>query len=106
MRRLVYASLVESDEALVARIAVVAGEIWKMLGEFSEVRHSLRLWCEACIFVVVAFSSSFLIPQENPASTIFYVSSFIQPSFLRNSCVHQIFSLYFLSREVTHVYYK
>ncbi|GFU27380.1 zinc finger MYM-type protein 1 [Trichonephila clavipes] len=37
-------------EALVARVAVVAGEIQEMPGVFANVRHSLRQRCEACIF--------------------------------------------------------
>ncbi|GFW38228.1 hypothetical protein TNCV_3839561 [Trichonephila clavipes] len=37
-------------EALVARIAVVAGEIQEMPGVFANVRHSLRQRCDACIF--------------------------------------------------------
>ncbi|GFT68317.1 uncharacterized protein TNCV_659261 [Trichonephila clavipes] len=61
MKSLVYASPVDSDEALVARIAVVAGEIWEMPGVFANVLHSLRRWCEACILlgvVVAAWSST------------------------------------------------
>ncbi|GFW43500.1 hypothetical protein TNCV_4768531 [Trichonephila clavipes] len=42
MKSLVYGSPVDSDEALVARIAVVAGEIREMPGVFANVRHSLR----------------------------------------------------------------
>ncbi|GFV14714.1 hypothetical protein TNCV_2586871 [Trichonephila clavipes] len=42
MKSLAYASPVDSDEALVARIAVVAGEIREMPGVFTNVRHSLR----------------------------------------------------------------
>ncbi|GFV65953.1 uncharacterized protein TNCV_1303441 [Trichonephila clavipes] len=37
MMSLVYASPVDSDEALVARIATVAGEIWEMSGVFANV---------------------------------------------------------------------
>ncbi|GFT54691.1 uncharacterized protein TNCV_958751 [Trichonephila clavipes] len=37
MKSLVYASPVDSDEALVARIAVVAGDIRKMPGVFANV---------------------------------------------------------------------
>ncbi|GFU39506.1 uncharacterized protein TNCV_5087401 [Trichonephila clavipes] len=50
MQSLVYASPVDSDETLVARIAVVACEIWEMPGVFANVRHFLRRRCEACIF--------------------------------------------------------
>ncbi|GFS69162.1 uncharacterized protein TNCV_4010161 [Trichonephila clavipes] len=51
MKSLVYASPVDSDEVLVAKIAVVAGDIWEMPGVFANVRQSLRRRCEACIFV-------------------------------------------------------
>ncbi|GFY35172.1 uncharacterized protein TNCV_5045471 [Trichonephila clavipes] len=45
MKSLVYSSPVYSNEALVARIAVVAGDIREMLGVFSNVRQSLhRRW--------------------------------------------------------------
>ncbi|GFW55695.1 uncharacterized protein TNCV_120791 [Trichonephila clavipes] len=50
MKSLVYASPVDSDEALVVvRIAVIAGDIWGMPRVFANVRQSLRRWCEACI---------------------------------------------------------
>ncbi|GFV83324.1 uncharacterized protein TNCV_1900501 [Trichonephila clavipes] len=45
VKSLVYASPIDSDEALVARIAVVAGEIQEMPGIFASVRHSLRRCC-------------------------------------------------------------
>ncbi|GFU58687.1 hypothetical protein TNCV_1278491 [Trichonephila clavipes] len=41
MKSLVYASIVDSDKALVARIAVVAGDIREMPGVFANVRKSL-----------------------------------------------------------------
>ncbi|GFT91410.1 uncharacterized protein TNCV_4285661 [Trichonephila clavipes] len=50
MKSLVYTSPVDSDEALVARIAVVAGDIREMPGVFADVRQSLHRWFEACIF--------------------------------------------------------
>ncbi|GFW23133.1 uncharacterized protein TNCV_3802331 [Trichonephila clavipes] len=50
MKSLVYVSPVDSNEALFARIAVVAGDIREMPGIFANVRHSLRRRCEACIF--------------------------------------------------------
>ncbi|GFT97377.1 hypothetical protein TNCV_4838111 [Trichonephila clavipes] len=42
MKSLVYESPVDSDEALVPRIAVVAGDIWEIPGVFANVRQSLR----------------------------------------------------------------
>ncbi|GFU10584.1 uncharacterized protein TNCV_2700641 [Trichonephila clavipes] len=60
MKSLVYVSPVDSYEALVARIAVVAGEIWEMSGIFANFRHSLRRWCEACIFAGGRFFEQFL----------------------------------------------
>ncbi|GFT42462.1 hypothetical protein TNCV_1787351 [Trichonephila clavipes] len=42
MKSLVYKSPVDSDEALVARIAVIEGEIREMPGVFANVRRSLR----------------------------------------------------------------
>ncbi|GFW07541.1 uncharacterized protein TNCV_3916741 [Trichonephila clavipes] len=57
---LVYVSPVDSDEALVAKIAVVAGEIREMLGIFAIVRHSLHRRCEACIFAGGRFFEQFL----------------------------------------------
>ncbi|GFU26697.1 hypothetical protein TNCV_1837781 [Trichonephila clavipes] len=42
MNSLVYASPVYSDDALVARTAVVAGDIREMSGVFANVRQSLR----------------------------------------------------------------
>ncbi|GFX69960.1 uncharacterized protein TNCV_2099781 [Trichonephila clavipes] len=42
MKSLVYASPVDSDEALVARVALVAGDIREMPGVFANVRQSLR----------------------------------------------------------------
>ncbi|GFX56869.1 uncharacterized protein TNCV_3566411 [Trichonephila clavipes] len=47
MKSLVYASPVKSDEALVARIAVVAGDIREMPGVFANVLQSFRQLCEA-----------------------------------------------------------
>ncbi|GFV59616.1 DUF4817 domain-containing protein [Trichonephila clavipes] len=49
MKSLVYASPVDSNETLVARIAVVAGDIREMAGVFANVRQSLRRRCGACI---------------------------------------------------------
>ncbi|GFV49740.1 uncharacterized protein TNCV_1793071 [Trichonephila clavipes] len=60
MKSLVYASPVDSNGALVARIAVVAGEIREIPGVFSNVRHSLRRRCEACIFIGRRFTEQFL----------------------------------------------
>ncbi|GFU70571.1 transposable element Tc1 transposase [Trichonephila clavipes] len=45
-----YANPVDFDEALVAMIAVVAGDIREMPEVFANVRQSLRRWCETCIF--------------------------------------------------------
>ncbi|GFT92757.1 uncharacterized protein TNCV_739471 [Trichonephila clavipes] len=50
MKSLVNTNLVDSDETLSARIAVVAGDIWEMLGVFANIRQSLHRRCEACIF--------------------------------------------------------
>ncbi|GFU97995.1 uncharacterized protein TNCV_232721 [Trichonephila clavipes] len=50
MKILVYARPVDSNEALVTRIAVISGEIREMTGVFANVRHSLRRRCEVCIF--------------------------------------------------------
>ncbi|GFV39938.1 uncharacterized protein TNCV_1808501 [Trichonephila clavipes] len=52
MKSLVYASPVDFDEALVGRIAVVAGEIREMPGVFANVRHSLRRWREEVVAAV------------------------------------------------------
>ncbi|GFS54051.1 hypothetical protein TNCV_3762471 [Trichonephila clavipes] len=60
MKSLVYASPVDSDEALVAKIAVVAGEIREVPGVFANVRHSLRRWYEACTFAGGRFFEQFL----------------------------------------------
>ncbi|GFY31684.1 uncharacterized protein TNCV_4199951 [Trichonephila clavipes] len=59
VKSFVYASPVDSDEALVARIAVVAGEIREMPGVLANVRHSLRWRCEACIFAGGRFLERF-----------------------------------------------
>ncbi|GFX94621.1 uncharacterized protein TNCV_3088501 [Trichonephila clavipes] len=93
MKGLVDANPTDSDEALVARITVVAGEIWDMIGLFDNVRQSLRRRCDACIFALGHFSEKFVVPQENHACNIFYVSSFI-----RAMCVYHIVSLYFEQR--------
>ncbi|GFV18868.1 uncharacterized protein TNCV_4757551 [Trichonephila clavipes] len=50
MNSLVYASPVDSDEALVARIVVVAGDIREMPGLFANIRQPLYTRCEVCIF--------------------------------------------------------
>ncbi|GFX04256.1 uncharacterized protein TNCV_3974051 [Trichonephila clavipes] len=50
MKRLVYASPVDSDEVLVAWIAVVACDIREMPEVFANARQSLLQRCEACIF--------------------------------------------------------
>ncbi|GFV70472.1 uncharacterized protein TNCV_4798911 [Trichonephila clavipes] len=55
MKSLVYASPVDSDEVLVARIAVVAGDIRKMLRVFANARQSFRQWYKACIFAGECF---------------------------------------------------
>ncbi|PRD28951.1 UNVERIFIED_CONTAM: hypothetical protein NCL1_30891 [Trichonephila clavipes] len=60
MKSLVYASPVDSDEALVARIAVVAGEIQEMPKVSFNVRQSLRRQCETCIFADGCFFEQFL----------------------------------------------
>ncbi|GFX97010.1 uncharacterized protein TNCV_1997421 [Trichonephila clavipes] len=60
MKSLVYASPVDSDESLVARIAITAGDIREMPGVFANVRHSLRWRCEACIFAGGHFCKQFL----------------------------------------------
>ncbi|GFT85203.1 hypothetical protein TNCV_496601 [Trichonephila clavipes] len=49
MKSFVYASPVDYDEAVVAWIAVVAGDIREMHGLFAKVQQSLRQRCEACI---------------------------------------------------------
>ncbi|GFV89661.1 uncharacterized protein TNCV_1576341 [Trichonephila clavipes] len=54
MKSLLYVSPVDYDEALVARIAVVAGKIREMSGVFANVRHSLRR-----SLLMGTFSSSF-----------------------------------------------
>ncbi|GFX05213.1 hypothetical protein TNCV_4174561 [Trichonephila clavipes] len=43
-------SPVDSNEALVARIAVVAGDIREIPGVFANVRQYQHWWFEACIF--------------------------------------------------------
>ncbi|GFV01547.1 uncharacterized protein TNCV_2961411 [Trichonephila clavipes] len=50
MKSLVHASPIDSDEALVAWIAVVTGDIREMPEVFANDRQSLRRWCEARIF--------------------------------------------------------
>ncbi|GFS62717.1 uncharacterized protein TNCV_3201711 [Trichonephila clavipes] len=60
MKSIVYASRVDSNEALVARIAVVADEIQEMLGVFANVPYSCRWRCEACIFAGGRFFQLFL----------------------------------------------
>ncbi|GFV44685.1 uncharacterized protein TNCV_212381 [Trichonephila clavipes] len=86
MKSLVNASPVDSDVSLVARIAVVAGEIQEMLGVFANVRHSLRRWCEACIFAGGCFFEQFLrFRKKIYACSIFYVSSFIHTHHVRTS---------------------
>ncbi|GFU33881.1 uncharacterized protein TNCV_615121 [Trichonephila clavipes] len=50
MKSVVHASPVDSDEVLVARIAVVAGDIREMPGVFANVQQSFRRRCERCIF--------------------------------------------------------
>ncbi|GFY22243.1 uncharacterized protein TNCV_3298861 [Trichonephila clavipes] len=60
MKNLVYASPVDSNEALVVRITVVAGEIREITGVFANVRHSLRQRCEASIFAGGRFFEQFL----------------------------------------------
>ncbi|GFT97008.1 uncharacterized protein TNCV_5107901 [Trichonephila clavipes] len=49
-KSLVYAGPVDSDEALVARIAIVAGDIREMPVVFANVRQPLRRRCETCFF--------------------------------------------------------
>ncbi|GFX01480.1 uncharacterized protein TNCV_1864541 [Trichonephila clavipes] len=56
MKSLVYASPVDSNEALVARIAVVAGEIREMPGVFANVRHFLRRRCRIVAYGKCALS--------------------------------------------------
>ncbi|GFU56384.1 hypothetical protein TNCV_2609091 [Trichonephila clavipes] len=51
IQRLVYVNHVNSDEALVARIAVEAGDIRGVPGLFANFGQSLRRRCETCIFV-------------------------------------------------------
>ncbi|PRD18050.1 UNVERIFIED_CONTAM: hypothetical protein NCL1_62174 [Trichonephila clavipes] len=60
MKSLTYASPVDSNEALVARIAVVAGEIREMPGVFANVQHSLCQRCETCIYADGCFFEQFL----------------------------------------------
>ncbi|GFX56602.1 uncharacterized protein TNCV_3954291 [Trichonephila clavipes] len=60
MKSLVYASPVDSNEALVARIAVVSGDIREMSGVLANVRQSLRL--HLCWWALVR--AVFVIPQE------------------------------------------
>ncbi|GFU43321.1 hypothetical protein TNCV_3768611 [Trichonephila clavipes] len=60
MRSLVYASPIDSDEALVARIAVVAGYIRKMPRVFANVRQSLRRRV-VCIFAGGHFFEQFFV---------------------------------------------
>ena len=51
MKSLIYATPVESEEDLVARIAVAAGEIAGNPEMFGNVRNSLRRRCRACVDV-------------------------------------------------------
>ncbi|GFY16349.1 uncharacterized protein TNCV_2349941 [Trichonephila clavipes] len=60
MKSLVYASPVNSNEALITRIAVVAGEIREMPVVFANFRHSLRRRCETCNFADGRFFEQFL----------------------------------------------
>ncbi|GFV45212.1 hypothetical protein TNCV_1299371 [Trichonephila clavipes] len=50
MKSVVYANPVVSEEALVARIAAVVGDMREMPRVFANVRQSLCRRCEACIF--------------------------------------------------------
>ncbi|GBN74072.1 hypothetical protein AVEN_168703-1 [Araneus ventricosus] len=49
LKSLVYESPIDSDEDLVARISVAAGDVGEMPGVFEKVRRSLRRRCNACI---------------------------------------------------------
>ncbi|GFU05864.1 retrovirus-related Pol polyprotein from transposon 412 [Trichonephila clavipes] len=60
MKSLVYTSPVDSDEALVARIAVIAGDMREIPRVFANVRQSLRQRCEACIFASGCSFAQFL----------------------------------------------
>ncbi|GFW06265.1 uncharacterized protein TNCV_37401 [Trichonephila clavipes] len=60
MKSFVYANPVASDEALVARIAIVADDIREMPGVFANVRQSLHRPCEPCIFAGRRFFEQFL----------------------------------------------
>ena len=48
MKNLVYATPIESDEDLVARIAVAAGTVREMPGIFERVRQEMLRRCHAC----------------------------------------------------------
>ncbi|GFX56778.1 hypothetical protein TNCV_495261 [Trichonephila clavipes] len=58
MKSLVYASPIDSNEALIARIAVVAGDIWEIPGVFASIRQSVHQQCEACILAGRRFKES------------------------------------------------
>lgn len=49
MKSLIYECPIESDMDLVAKIAIIAGDIREMPGDFANVRQSLSRRCEACI---------------------------------------------------------
>ncbi|GFX88484.1 uncharacterized protein TNCV_2279521 [Trichonephila clavipes] len=60
MKSLVCASPADSDEALVAWIAIVAGNIREMPGVFANVRQSLCRQCETCNFAGACSLEQFL----------------------------------------------
>ncbi|GBM80445.1 hypothetical protein AVEN_83032-1 [Araneus ventricosus] len=51
LKSLVYATLVDSDEDLVARISVAAARVREIPGVFESVRQLLHRRCQACITV-------------------------------------------------------
>ena len=74
----VYARPIDSNEDLVARIAIVAGDTREIPGVITNVCSSLGRRCEACIVACGGSLKQFLvIPHEHHACIIFYVSTFI-----------------------------
>ncbi|GFX83550.1 hypothetical protein TNCV_324991 [Trichonephila clavipes] len=108
MKSIAYASLIDYDEALVARIAVVAGDIREMHGVFANVRQSLRWRREACIFADGrSFEQLFVIPQKNHECTIFSKChhSFNLHSYALRVYI-KLFLFYFEQISCVHVYYE
>ncbi|GFU35005.1 hypothetical protein TNCV_2992841 [Trichonephila clavipes] len=95
MKSLVYSSPVDSDETLVARIAVVAGKIREMSGVFATVRYSQRRRCEACIFAGGCFFEQFFfIPHFQSIFCLHwnlnYKAAHDHPIHLSESCCNKL----------------